>query len=73
MARRRREDRDLFGYHRTSIYPHGEEADRIALDLRRLSEAAHRIRLNQSAFLIEVAANIVQIEGVAVQEAEGQS
>lgn len=73
MTGRRNHDRDLFGRRRPSFFPHGEEADRIAFDLRRLSEAAHQIRLDRAAMIIEVAANIVELEGVVVQQADGQS
>lgn len=73
MARGRDQNRDLFGRRRSSVFPHGEEADRIALDLRRLSEAAYRIQLDRAAVLIEVAASIVQLEGMAVQDADGPS
>ncbi|WP_300541144.1 hypothetical protein [Maricaulis sp.] len=64
---RRKPKGDLFGYTKVPIYPHGEDADRIALDMRALSEQCYQARLSRSAALAEVAALMVELEGLLIE------
>ena len=63
MKRPSQKRRDLFGKAVLPELAHGEDADRIARALRRLSEDCYHARLIRSASLAEVAALMVELEG----------
>lgn len=63
MKRSHPKRRDLFGKAALPELAHGEDADRIARALRRLSEDCYQSRLIRSASLAEVAALMVELEG----------
>ena len=62
MRRKFRPGHDLFGYPLPGVVPLSEESDRLARSLRRLSEDAFHLGYGQSACLIELAANYIEME-----------
>lgn len=73
MTRRRSTGGDLFGKKNWAASRYGSAADRLAHELRSLSESAYTLRLARAAALIEIAALIVELEGGRAHEAGGQS
>lgn len=62
MRRKLRPGHDLFGHPLPGVLPMTEESDRLSRELRRLSEDAFHHGYGQSACLIELAANYIEME-----------
>ncbi|WP_417486379.1 hypothetical protein [Maricaulis sp.] len=62
MRRKLRPGRDLFGHPLPGARPLTDESDRLSRELRRLSEDAYQNGYGQSACLIELAANYIEME-----------
>lgn len=71
MSGARRRFGDLFNHIHGQAFACGLEAERISRRLRRLSEEAHRTRMSRAAVLIEIAAQVVELEGQINMRAEG--
>lgn len=67
--KRARRSADLFNKSPAPAFTCGAEAEELSRHLRSLSEDAYRFRMNRAAILIEVAAQIVEMEGRAIEEA----
>lgn len=67
MSRSRRSGGDLFDDVPGRPLVCGVEAEQISRRLRLLSEEAYRLRANRAAILIEIAAQIVELEGRALE------
>ncbi|MED5547924.1 MAG: hypothetical protein VX529_01085 [Pseudomonadota bacterium] len=67
--KRARRPVDLFGKPPAPAFTCGVDAERLSRRLRALSEDAYRFRMNRAAILIEVAAQIVELEGQAIEDA----
>lgn len=59
---------DLFNHNQGRVPACGVEAEQISRRLRLLGEEAQRTRMNRAAILIEIAAQIVELEGLALEE-----
>ena len=68
MARRIKPGHDLFGNLLPGVQPLDGTADHLASKLRRLSEDAFHHGYGQSACLIELAANYVEMEAVRLNQ-----
>ncbi|WP_291844352.1 hypothetical protein [Maricaulis sp.] len=68
MRRKIRPGHDLFGHPLPHVAPFGEESDRLSRALRRLSEDAFHHGYGQSACLIELAANYVEMEAARLDQ-----
>ena len=62
MSRNSRPGHDLFGHPLPGVRPLTADSDRLSQALRRLSEDAFHQGFGQSACLIELAANYVDME-----------
>ncbi len=71
--KRARRSADLFGKSPAPAFTCGVDAEQLSRRLRTLSEDAYRFRMNRAAILIEVAAQIVEMEGRAIEEADDES
>lgn len=68
MSRSRRHGGDLFNHAHGRALACGMDAEQMSRRLRLLSEEAQRTRMNRAAVLIEIAAQIVELEGRALEE-----
>ncbi len=68
MARRIKPGHDLFGHPLPGVQPLDGAADHLARKLRGLSEDAFHHGYGQSACLIELAANYVEMEAVRLDQ-----
>ena len=73
MSRSRPSGSDLFDDVPRRPLICGLEAEQISRRLRLLSEEAHRLRVNRAAVLIEIAAQIVELEGRALDSRAGNT
>ena len=73
VMKRARRSADLFGKKPAPAFTCGVDAEQLSRRLRTLSEDAYRFRMNRAAILIEVAAQIVEMEGRAIEEADDES
>ncbi len=67
--KRARRSADLFGKKPAPAFTCGVDAEQLSRRLRMLSEDAYRFRMNRAAILIEIAAQIVELEGRAIEDA----
>jgi|GEM_PF-4270237 len=67
MSHSRGRGGDLFNHGQGRAPACGVEAEQISRRLRLLSEEAQRTRMNRAAILIEIAAQIVELEGRALE------
>jgi len=68
MWRKIRPGHDLFGHPLPGVAPLTEDSDRLSRALRRLSEDAHHHGYDQSACLIELAANYIEMESTRLSQ-----
>ncbi|OLF73168.1 hypothetical protein AWH62_09520 [Maricaulis sp. W15] len=68
MRRKIRPGHDLFGHPLPGTLPLSEESDRLSRALRGLSEDAFHHGYGQSACLIELAANYIEMESARLDQ-----